>query len=52
MEEEVEQHHMIRESLELELQALKERLLTVENFTEKLELKNSGSQLTKDQFPR
>lgn len=34
MEEEVEKHKLTRDSLEFELQALKERMLTVENFTE------------------
>lgn len=32
MEEELERHHSIRDSLELELQSLNQRLLTVENF--------------------
>ncbi|VFQ74892.1 unnamed protein product [Cuscuta campestris] len=52
MEEEVESHHMIRDSLELELQALKERLLTVENFTESLDFNRSVLQRTEEQFQR
>ncbi|VFQ83990.1 unnamed protein product [Cuscuta campestris] len=52
MEEEVESHHMIRDSLELELQALKERLLTVENFNESLDFNRSGLQHTEERFQR
>ncbi|XP_052205946.1 kinesin-like protein KIN-12C [Diospyros lotus] len=36
MEEEVQKHKLIRDSLELELQALKQRMLTVEGFTENM----------------
>ncbi|KAL6522938.1 hypothetical protein OROHE_016785 [Orobanche hederae] len=41
MEEEVEKQGLIRDSLELELQSLRNRLLTVEDFTESMTSENS-----------
>ncbi|KAL7178397.1 hypothetical protein ACSBR2_031527 [Camellia fascicularis] len=53
MEEDVEKHELIRESLELELQALKSRMLTVENFTESMGSENSNvEQQPEDQLSR
>lgn len=47
MDEEVERHRLIRNSLELELQALRQRMLTVESFTE-----NTNVEQTEDQLSR
>lgn len=53
MEEEVEKHKLTRDSLEFELQALKERMLTVENFTEVMGSDNSDvEQQPEDQLSR
>lgn len=53
MEEEVEKHKLTRDSLEFELQALKERMLTVENFTEIMGSDNSDvDQQPEDQLSR
>lgn len=53
MEEEVEKHKLTRDSLEFELQALKERMLTVENFTEVMGSNNSDvEQQPEDQLSR
>ncbi|KAG8658950.1 hypothetical protein MANES_03G210501v8 [Manihot esculenta] len=41
MDEEVERHRLIRESLELELQALRHRLSTVDNFPDTLAADNT-----------
>ncbi|XP_037494827.1 kinesin-like protein KIN-12C [Jatropha curcas] len=43
MDEEVERHRLIRESLERELQALRHRLSTVENFTDIMDSENRNS---------
>lgn len=50
MEEEVERDRLIRDSLELELQALRKRLLMVEN-SQSMDM-SSGELSTKDQFLR
>lgn len=50
MEEEVERDSMIRDSLELELQALRKRLIMVEN-SQSMDM-ISGELYTKDQFLR
>ncbi|XP_057475426.1 kinesin-like protein KIN-12C isoform X2 [Actinidia eriantha] len=53
MEEEVEKHKLVRDSLELELHALKQRMLTVENFTENMGSENSNiEQPPEDQLSR
>ncbi|KAL8481206.1 hypothetical protein ACS0TY_027650 [Phlomoides rotata] len=52
MEEEVEKQRLIRDSLELELQALRERLLTVEDLTECMSSDNSCSAVFEEQFSR
>ncbi|KAK9289237.1 hypothetical protein L1049_017711 [Liquidambar formosana] len=52
MDEEVERHRLIRDSLELELQALRQRMLTVENFTENMDLENINGEQTDDQISR
>lgn len=44
MEEEVERHQIIRDSSEVELQALRERVLTVKNITENSDSENSTSE--------
>ncbi|XP_070011903.1 kinesin-like protein KIN-12C [Nicotiana sylvestris] len=51
MEEEVERDRLIRDSLELELQALRKRLLMVEN-SRSMDMKSLGELSTKDQFSR
>lgn len=43
MEEEVEQQRLIRDSLELEIQELRDRLLTVEDITESMTSESSCS---------
>lgn len=53
MEEEVERHQIIRDSSEVELQALRERVLTVKNITENSDSENSTSELpAEDQLSR
>lgn len=53
MEEEVENQKLIRDSLEVELQALKERMMSVETFTEDRCSENSNAgQLLEDQLFR
>ncbi|XAR56945.1 hypothetical protein NMG60_11024920 [Bertholletia excelsa] len=52
MEEEVEKHKFIRDSLELELQALKQRMITVENFTEIMGSENSSFEQSEDYLSR
>lgn len=53
MGEEVEKHHLMREDLVLELQALRERMLTVENVSENLDEANSDiEEIMKDQLLR
>lgn len=52
MEMEVENQRLIRDSLELELQALRERLLTVEDLTECMSSDNSCSAAFEGQFSR
>ena len=47
MDEEVERHRLISNSLECELQALRQRMLTVECFTE-----NTNVEQTEDQLSR
>lgn len=44
MGEEVEGHRLIRDNLELELLALRERMLTVENFSDNMDSENSNFQ--------
>lgn len=48
MDEEVERHRLIRESLELELQALRHRLSTVDNFPDTLAADNTYSSQNED----
>lgn len=53
MGEEVERHRLMREDLVLELQALRERMLTVENVSENLDEGNSDiEEIMKDQLLR
>lgn len=52
MEVEVEKQRLIRDSLESELQALRERLLTVEDLTECMSSDNSCSAVFEEQFSR
>ncbi|KAL0414872.1 UNVERIFIED_CONTAM: Kinesin-like protein KIN-12C [Sesamum radiatum] len=52
MEEEVEKQRLIRDSLELELQALRHRLLTVEDLTESMVSENSNTALLEDRLSR
>lgn len=52
MEEEVEKQRLIRNSLELELQALRERLLTVEDLTECMSSDNSCSAVIEEKISR
>lgn len=56
MREEVEGHRLIRDTLELELLALRERMLTVENFSDNMDSANSNceqeaeDQISKSEF--
>ncbi|KAL7104710.1 hypothetical protein ACP275_07G001000 [Erythranthe tilingii] len=52
MEEEVEKQRLIRDSLEVELQALRHRLLTVEDLTESMASETSSTSQLEDQFSR
>ncbi|KAL2464460.1 Phragmoplast orienting kinesin-1 [Forsythia ovata] len=52
MGEEIEKHRMIRDSLELELQGLRERLLAVEDLTETMNSDNSSTTLSEDLLSR
>lgn len=52
MDEEVERHRLIRDSLELELQALRQRLASVENFTENVDSGNSNVEHTEEHISR
>ncbi|KVH96411.1 Kinesin-like, KLP2 [Cynara cardunculus var. scolymus] len=52
MEEELERHHRIRDSLELELQSLNQRLSTVENFRDSRDSDNNSVDQSVDQISR
>ncbi|XP_065863918.1 kinesin-like protein KIN-12C [Euphorbia lathyris] len=52
MNDEVERHRLIRESLEVELQALRQRLLTVENFSDAVDSGNISSVIKEDPMSR
>ncbi|KZV33656.1 phragmoplast orienting kinesin-1 [Dorcoceras hygrometricum] len=52
MEEEIEKHCMRKETLELEFQALRRRLTTVEDFTETMQSDNTSSTVPEHQPSR
>ena len=52
MDDEVERHRLIRDSLELELQALRQRLSTVDNLTENMDSQNTNAEQTQTQIFR
>lgn len=52
MNGEVERHHLIRDSLELEIQALRQRLSTVQNFSDIVDSENIKAGHTEDQMSR
>ncbi|KAF3456467.1 hypothetical protein FNV43_RR01117 [Rhamnella rubrinervis] len=52
MDDEVERHRLIRDSLELELQSLRQRLSTVENLTENVDSQNTNAEQTQTQIFR
>ena len=52
MDAEVERHRLIRDSLELELKALRQRLLTVENLTENVDSENKDVEYLENQISR
>ncbi|XP_062108915.1 kinesin-like protein KIN-12C isoform X2 [Humulus lupulus] len=52
MDDEVERHRLSRDSLELELKALKQRLLNVENLTEDVDSENSNVEHSENQIYR
>ncbi|GAY35574.1 hypothetical protein CUMW_017130 [Citrus unshiu] len=52
MNGEVERHHLIRDSLELEIQALRQRLSTVQNFSDIVDSENINAGHTEDQMSR
>lgn len=52
MEVEVDKQRLIRDSLELELQGLRHRLLMVEDLTESMASENSSTSLLEDQLSR
>lgn len=52
MDDDVERHRLIRDALELELQALRKRLSTVENFTENAVSENTKGEEDEDMISR
>ncbi|KAI9195107.1 hypothetical protein LWI28_011738 [Acer negundo] len=52
MDEEVERHRLIRNSLELELQDFRERLSTVENFPDIVDSENTNAEHSEGQMSR
>ncbi|KAH6808567.1 phragmoplast orienting kinesin 1 [Perilla frutescens var. frutescens] len=52
MDEDVEKQRLIRDSLELEIQALRDRLLTVEDLTESMTSENSCAAVFEEQLSR
>ncbi|KAK2647075.1 hypothetical protein Ddye_022270 [Dipteronia dyeriana] len=52
MDEEVERHRLIRNSLELELQAFRDRLSTVENFADIVDSENTNAEHSEGQMSR
>lgn len=52
MDDEVERHRTIRDSLELELQSLRERLSTVENFPDILDSEDRNADRNEGQMSR
>lgn len=53
MDEEVDRHRIMRDSLEMEIQALRQRLLTVESYAENRESEHStGERPAEDQLSR
>lgn len=52
MEEDVEKQRLIKDSLELEIQALRDRLLTVEDLTECMTSENSCNAVFEEQLSR
>lgn len=52
MDDEVERHRLIRDSLETELKALRQRLLMVESLTENVELESADVEQTQNQISR
>ncbi|TQD96897.1 hypothetical protein C1H46_017502 [Malus baccata] len=52
MNDEVERHRLIRDALELELQALRHRLYTVENFSEHMDSENINGEQAEDLISR
>ena len=52
MDEEVERHRLIRDSMELELQSLRQRLASVENFTENVDSGIGNSEHAEEHISR
>lgn len=52
MEDDVEKQRLIRDSLELEIQALRDRLLNVEDLTESMTSENSCTGVFEEQHSR
>lgn len=52
MDDEVERHRLIRDSLELELKALRQRLSTVENLTENVDSESTDVKQSQNQISR
>ncbi|KAF8017774.1 hypothetical protein BT93_H2848 [Corymbia citriodora subsp. variegata] len=52
MDQDVEKHRLIRNSLEKELQGLRKRLATVESFTENQDLMSANGRSSEDHLPR
>ena len=52
MDEEVERHRLIRDSLELELQALRQTFSSVENFTGNVDSGNSNAEQLEEHISR
>lgn len=52
MEEDVEKQRLIRDSLELEIEGLRDRLLTVEDLTDSMTSENSCAAVVDEQLSR
>lgn len=52
MDEEVERHRLNRDSLELELQALKQTFSSVENFSDNVDSKQSNAEQPEEYMSR
>lgn len=52
MDQDVEKHRIIRDSLEMELQGLRKRLARVESFAENQDIASVNGRYSEDHLPR